>query len=256
MGDVLREHGVCVIAEMFPQADVQPWGQAVSADMDEIMDAARRNYGVDFLSNGGIQDEESLRRNFHEVSTREALRFDIRGGKRMAALSESAATAEAASGAEGSSNAPAASVPAPTPLPFGRNPSLVAIVKDLFNPPSQHSDGTWGRHNFQGGGTGVQPEPSISQGGAVVSDPGSSSQKIHADTPHLYEDRHCAPHYINLFLPVVDDPSDLTVGQTGFLWAPTGSSDARLVAAAKKPPEGIQVAARASARANRRLHSV
>ena len=56
----------------------------------------------------------------------------------------------------------------------------------------------------------------ISNGGAVVSEPGALSQKIHADTPHLFEDIHCAPHYINLFLPVVEKPSDTKVGQTGF----------------------------------------
>ena len=77
--------------------------------------------------------------------------------------------------------------------------------------------GNWGKYNFEGGGVGSVPEPAISNIGAVVSVPGSNVQKIHADTPHLFEDAHLCPHYVNCFLPVVVDPTDLSVGQTGFI---------------------------------------
>ena len=97
-----------------------------------------------------------------------------------------------------------------------RHPSILNIVKDLFNPTSNHKDGNWGKYNFQGGGIGSVPEPIVSPIGCVVSDPGARAQQIHADTPHLFENIHMNPHYINCFLPIVDNHQDLSVGQTGF----------------------------------------
>lgn len=228
--EVVRKYGVCIIEGMFEESMVHHWGEAVSLDTDEIMDAVKKNHGIDLMKNGGVKDEASIVHNFHEVSTREALRFDIRNGKRMARLRE-----------QDSSSLLSEKEPIAPQTFFGKDPAIIAIIKDLFNPASEFSSGNWGRHNFEGQGTGIQPEPAISNGGAVVSEPGALSQKIHADTPHLFENIHCAPHYVNLFVPVVVDPSDTKVGQTGFFVGTHKlECSARLVASSRQSPSDLK----------------
>jgi hypothetical protein len=84
------------------------------------------------------------------------------------------------------------------------HPSLIAIVKALFNPKDDElSKGNFGRWNFDGSGPDGTPQPfRIGPIGSVISCPGSGDQAIHADTPHLFEHVDCLPcHYCNIFTP-------------------------------------------------------
>ena len=196
--ETVLQHGMCVIPSLFKAKEVSHWGKKARLDFESICSAVKSNYdGFDLIH--GEDAGDKLPSNFLEISTREAKRFDIRGGPRI-----------------GEANAAADSDDKHTTL-SRKHPSIVRIVKDLFNPYGEHWKGNWGKYNFEGGGVGSAPEPAISNIGAVVSVPGSNVQKIHADTPHLFEDTHLCPHYVNCFLPVVADPNDLSVGQTGFI---------------------------------------
>jgi hypothetical protein len=212
----LEKYGVCVVEGLFQPTAIGEWGDSVEQDMNEIVRALKDHHNIDILN---VKEADNLASNFLEISTREGLRFDVRCGNRLNALNENAdqrenQDAEATVITETASSS-SSSLSEHRPL-SRRHPSILAVVKDMFNPTSPYYDGNWGKYNFNGGGIGSVPEPVVSPIGCVISEPGAKSQKIHADTPHLIENQQLPPHYINCFLPIVDDHNDLTVGQTGF----------------------------------------
>ena len=226
--ECLEDNGVCVIEGLFQSNAIEEWGNSVKGDMTDIIQALKTNHNVDLLNS---KEADDLASNFVEISTREALRFDVRRGPRLTALNAQADDREKeqvvldgegegegeGEGDSSSSSSSTSTSSTTTPRSLSRHhPSLLAVVKDMFNPMSPYYDGNWGKYNFNGGGIGSIPQPVVSPVGCVVSEPGAKSQKIHADTPHLLENQQLAPHYINCFLPIVSDATDLNVGQTGF----------------------------------------
>jgi len=192
----MEEHGMCIIEGLFQATSLDTWGKNVNEDVTQIVKALQDNHNIDILD---PKQAEALSTNFVEISTRDQNRFDVRKGDNLSRL-----------------NQHFDNVHDKCHEISRYHPSLLNIVKDLFNPMSPHYDGNWGKYNFEGNGIGSIPEPIVSPIGCVVSDPGATSQKIHADTPHLLENLHMPSHYINCFLPIVKDPTDLTVGQTAF----------------------------------------
>ena len=195
----LQRHGLCVLPGLFPAEDVLQWGAAAREDMVEIL-ARMRQRGIDLLRPGAGPRIE----NFHELSMREALRCDIRNGRRI-----KAAAAAAVTGAGFAD--------------LRRHPAVHAVLLELMNPPGDPTDakGNWGRWNFEGAGPEGPPPPlAVGQVGAVMSLPGCADQTIHADTAHLYVHAQLPGHYVNLFLPAVSpaDGSDaFEVGQTAYV---------------------------------------
>ena len=72
--------------------------------------------------------------------------------------------------------------------------------------------------NFDLGGPDA-PKRALDAGpvGAVVSLPGAAEQALHADAPHLFDDRVLPPHYLNVFLYGGAAAADPAAGQTAFV---------------------------------------
>ena len=134
--------------------------------------------------------------NYHELSSREDYRVDMRNGPAMKAFYKTALHAE-----------------------LTTIPSVLEIVKNVFMPRSQSDKtlhlGNYGLYNFAGTGPETTPDPHIGRFGSVISLPGAVDQALHADTSHLFNNVQCPAHYINLFLPGVTEPD--TVGWTAFV---------------------------------------
>ena len=159
---------------------------------------------------------------------REALRCDIRNGRRMKALEEGGENGVTAAGSTRKelTDAMQQSTAEHT---LRNHRALLDLLTDLANPPPADADaarGNWGRWNFDGYGPEAPP-PKLKVGkiGAVMSLPGCADQTIHADTPHLYTHvgqpwAHMPPAYFNLFVSSVaanELSGSLLVGQTAFV---------------------------------------
>jgi len=209
----MREYGVIVLPGIFDNAQVSAWGTAALADFEEALLRLQSSRNIDLLNPGS---NSTRIENFRELGMREALRCDIRNGRRMQRLAAAEAAAEQAAGKD-----------APRLCRHLRNhPALQSILCEVANPAAcdpQAARGNWGRWNFEGGGPEAPPPPlDINAVGAVMSLPGCVDQTIHADTAHLYlhVPDHMPPAYFNLFIPAVQrDRLDgsLLVGQTAFV---------------------------------------
>ena len=213
---ILQQHGLVVIKGLLPSEQTLPWGKAVLKDFKEAIDRLKRHptRPVDLMNpHQAHVDGQGAERIFEplsykEMAMREDLRVDIRGGPAMKHLSMN------------SLNNPTYQAPllqnnndGPFTVDSGMlgticnwrfHPSIIAILKQLFNPKDDKlSKGNFGRWNFGGKGPDGSPQPfRIGPIGSVISCPGSGDQAIHADTPHLFEHLDCLPcHYCNIFTP-------------------------------------------------------
>ena len=115
--------------------------------------------------------------------------------------------------------------------------------------PSPGRAGNYGLWNFDLGGPGAAKRRlDASAVGAVVSSPGAAEQAIHADAPHLFDDRGTLPgHYFNAFTVGGAAARAPAAGQTAFvpgshdlgacaaLTADDGALGARVAAALIRP---------------------
>jgi hypothetical protein len=207
---VLDEHGVCVLPGLCPPSLVLQWGQAASDDMKLVVDRLSKK-GI-FLLDPGQAGQPRIE-NYREMSMREALRCDLRNGKKARAL--------------------ALAAQADTHLSISNHPAIADILTQVMNPPADPAlvKGNWGRWNFEGPGPEAKPSPPTVGGvGALMSLPGCADQTLHADTPHTQVHVHLPGHYFNVFLPAVPDEAqggpqggaqgglpDFRVGQTAFV---------------------------------------
>ena len=196
----LREFGICVIPRLFSAQSVMEISSLAKADMKQALERLLKLEKIDLLD-----PNVSLKKavdNYHEIATRNVLRCDLRKGPRMTQWKKS----------EDRSSPPA----------FTSNlPAVVDMITNLFSPIENPKleKGNWGKWNFGQHGPGSKSKPCIGKMGSVISFPGSRSQAIHADTPHLFAtSSHLPPHYVNMFCPGVHDEgeTDFSVGQTAF----------------------------------------
>jgi len=171
---------------------------------------------------------EGLRHNYHELAMREAYRVDLRKAPRMARHdAKQARDAEARGNASNTS-----AVPVKQPPLNPRHAGVHAVLQAVMNPPPPeadcavpakgtprpHSSGNFGRWNFSEGentGPNAVVPLNVSPVGCVMSLPGACDQAIHADVYHLFEDAHLPPHYVNLFFPALECPSNTDDAQRG-----------------------------------------
>ena len=99
------------------------------------MTLLRVRTGVDLMDAGA---ERELGQNFHELAMREPCRVDLRHGPRM----KQAARSEGKDPTERDSCC--------HELP-SRHPAIMAVLDRVMNPSGAHSDGNFGRWNFDGG---------------------------------------------------------------------------------------------------------
>ena len=213
----LRTHGFCIFPGLFKRKEVKKWGDAALGDLEEALHKLKGAYGIDLLRPG----EGPRIENFHELGMREALRCDIRNGRRMKALKvQEEGEAKAAAGKEAAKTVaknPAATSHVPTGH-LRSHPAIASLLATVSNPVGDPSaaKGNWGRWNFEGGGPEAPPVAlDVNDVGAVMSLPGCSDQTIHADTAHLYTHVQLPAHYYNLFLPAVGGSESVERGVEG-----------------------------------------
>jgi len=207
---MLREHGLVIIKGLLPPEQTLPWGKVVLEDFTSAVEALKNHPSrpVDLLNPDKGQFEPM---SYKEMAMREDLRVDLRSGPSMEKLrsyeNNLASQAMAGSNIADNGNQPTI-ITADTMGTAGPSwryhPSIIAILKNLFNPRDDSLyKGNFGRWNFGGNGPDGSPQPyRLGQIGSVVSCPGSGDQAIHADTPHLFEHMDCHPcHYCNVFTP-------------------------------------------------------
>jgi hypothetical protein len=232
----LRNHGLVILKGLLPRGQTIPWGKVVLDDFASAVEILKNHPSrpVDLL-NPEKGSFEPL--SYKEMAMREDLRVDLRSGPAMEKLRSQenrlASQAVAESFLVDSSNQPtiitAGTIGSPT-ASWRYHPSIIAILKGLFNPRDDSLyKGNFGRWNFGGNGPDGSPQPfRLGQIGSVVSCPGSGDQAIHSDTPHLFEHMDCHPcHYCNVFTPgyIITNEKDKQYVQNEFvdgLW--TGSS--------------------------------
>ena len=191
----LRDYGVVVFPGIFDTSIVDAWGAAALGDFEEALCRVYEKHNIDLLNPGSGPKIE----NFRELGMREALRCDIRNGRRMKALAAEEAAAEAAAGTSSSR----------TCRHLRNHPAIQSVLSQLANPApydARTAKGNWGRWNFEGFGPEAPPPPlNVNQVGGVMSLPGCADQTIHADTAHLYlhVSEHMPPAYFNLFVPAL-----------------------------------------------------
>ena len=202
----LRQYGLCVIPRLFSRKSVLELSSLALDDMKEALRRLREVDDIDLLDPSvGLKKAID---NYHEIATREALRCDLRKGPRMSNWKESIIS-------KSTSGETIESPPAFT----SKLPCVVDMITDLFCPieSTELEVGNWGKWNFGQKGPGSKSLPCIGKMGSVISFPGSKSQAIHADTPHLFSSScHLPPHYVNMFCPGVGNVKDSRVGQTAF----------------------------------------
>eukprot|EP00939_MAST-03C_sp_MAST-3C-sp1_P001229 g1229.t1 len=207
----LIENGIVIIPRLFCRDSVVRLGKIALSDMTEAITLLRTAEGIDLLD-----PTLALKRpidNYHEVSTREALRCDLRRGPRMGAATAANKHSAAATGVVFSKTSG-------LPEFCADLPAVVSIVESLFNPTGAHASGNWGKYNFGGKGPGTRIRPRIGAIGSVISFSGSTAQAIHADTPHLLDSFDALPpHYVNLFCPAIEGETSekMKIGQTAFV---------------------------------------
>mmetsp|Transcript_19764 Transcript_19764/g.28230 ORF Transcript_19764/g.28230 Transcript_19764/m.28230 type:complete len:614 (-) Transcript_19764:3214-5055(-) len=232
----LQEHGICIFPQLFDPQEVLTWGAAAKEDMRQVVQALWTSRGIDLLHPYADSAEASAPQpfieNFHEMSTREALRCDLRNGQAVRRETQrlygSAGTSHQAADAISLRAAivELSSAERVSPLRNLRyHPGLLQVLSQVMNCPSDgavssHSGGNWGLWNFGGEGPDKPPAPAVGQVGVVMGLPGCADQTIHADTAHVFtHTAHLPPHYLNLFLPAVAASLEdsLRMGQTAFV---------------------------------------
>jgi hypothetical protein len=217
---ILQEHGFVIIKGLLPPEQTLPWGDAVLADFQDAVERLKNNRErpVNLLNPHRADEKGEVTKHvfeplsYKEMSMREDLRVDLRAGPALKKVSEDLPT-----NATEYQNNQSFAMPKEHNTPFTIDssmtgtlshwrfhPSLIAILKALFNPKDDKlSRGNFGRWNFDGSGPDGTPQPfRIGPIGSVISCPGSGDQAIHADTPHLFEHVDCLPcHYCNIFTP-------------------------------------------------------
>jgi len=195
----LREYGLCVIPRLFSKSSVLELSSLALADMKQALERLRKLDDIDLLDpNVALKKAVD---NYHEIATREALRCDLRKGPRMSKWEKNEKKKK--------KNSP--------PSFTSKLPCIVDMITEVFC-PIQRPDlevGNWGKWNFGSHGPGTKTMPCIGKMGSVISFPGSRSQAIHADTPHLFS-VPLPPHYVNMFCPGVENVQDVRIGQTAF----------------------------------------
>lgn len=121
----LRDHGICIFPGLFKAEVVAKWAEAALGDMRDIVEILKKERGIDLFQ----PQEGPFIENFHEMSMREALRCDIRNGKRI-----KAAMRETDQGEKGFKS-------------LRSHPGLVGVLLDVMNPVGDPVDakGNWGR---------------------------------------------------------------------------------------------------------------
>lgn len=214
----LRDHGLVIIKGLLPPEQTIPWGNVVLEDFTSAVEMLKNHQTrpVDLLNPDKGQFEPL---SYKEMAMREDLRVDLRSGPSMERLrlkeKDLALEAMAGSNVIDVGNQPTiitADTMGTARSSWRYHPSIIAIMKGLFNPRDESLyKGNFGRWNFGGNGPDGSPQPfRLGQIGSVVSCPGSGDQAIHADTPHLFEHTDCHPcHYCNVFTPgykITNDP--------------------------------------------------
>ena len=198
--EVLQKHGLVVIKGLLPPTQVRPWGKAVLSDFNSAVSRLKCHptRPVDLMNphTADSTDEHIFEPlSYKEMAMREDLRVDLRSGPEMEALrrseNEVAFTAMASKAPKDGSNASSRN-DGPTMVDSGTmgtttswrfHPSIIAIVKSIFNPKDiALSKGNFGRWNFSGEGPNGTPQSfRLGQIGSVLSCPGSADQAIHAE---------------------------------------------------------------------------
>lgn len=198
--EILQKHGLVVIKGLLPPSQIRPWGKAVLSDFNSAVSRLKCHptRPVDLMNphtadttDGHIFEPLS----YKEMAMREDLRVDLRSGPEMEALrrseNEVAYTAMASKAPKEGSNASTRN-DGPTIVDSGTmgtatswrfHPSIIAIIKSIFNPKDiALSKGNFGRWNFSGDGPNGTPQSfRLGQIGSVLSCPGSADQAIHAE---------------------------------------------------------------------------
>ena len=211
---ILRQHGFLIIKGLLPPEQTLRWGEAVLVDFQNAVDRLKHHpiRPVNLLDPHQIHDNENVKRttrvfeplSYKEMAMREDLRVDLRAGPTLKKVAQGLPkdVSMFPNNNDGPITIDAETIG--TPLHWRFNPSIIAIIKALFNPKHDNlSIGNFGRWNFGGNGPDGTPQPfRIGPIGSVISCPGSGDQAIHADTPHLFEHLDCLPcHYCNIFTP-------------------------------------------------------
>ena len=189
--DSLNKYGIVILPGLYDKSKVLKWGATCIDDVQEAMNILKVKKNIDLLN---LSPDQTID-NFHELSMREALRCDLRNGKRMKLFAK-----------ENS---------------LRNHQGLSDILSEVMNPPGGNSArGNWGRWNFEGLGPDFPPPLNIGELGCVMNFNGCADQTIHADTSHLYVHTPTSlpPHYINIFCPAVDESKlSYAIGQTAFV---------------------------------------
>lgn len=210
---ILRQHGFVIIKGLLPPDQTLPYGEALLADFQSAIDRLKGNQKrpVNILNPRQVDEDRTKQifepLSYREMSMREDLRVDLRSGPALKKLADSHHASHLHLKNNNNSHMTPVTIDSFTTGSlehFRIHPSLIAILKALFNPVDDTlSRGNFGRWNFGNSGPDGTPQPfRIGPIGAVISCPGSGDQAIHADTPHLFENINCLPcHYCNIFTP-------------------------------------------------------
>lgn len=204
---IMNDCGYCIIRKLLNPEDCTEWGQTVLASVSEAAKILLERDEVDIYHPHTSKSEPQ---SYRELSMREDLRLDLRGGPQLSDLRSR----------KGGGNEPIVITSETESLDhFLRgNKSILEVIRRVMNPVQDDLyKGNLGRFNFGGrGADGSFQDLRLSQIGGIVSLPGSADQAMHADTPHLFEHMPDLPaHYINVFAP--GTPFDEEVGGTAFV---------------------------------------
>jgi hypothetical protein len=89
----LREHGLCIIPNLFDPSEALKWGSAAKEDMVRVVNELWRSRELDLLHPYSETEDADAKgygkymENYYELSMREALRCDLRNGQVMLPLS-------------------------------------------------------------------------------------------------------------------------------------------------------------------------
>ena len=197
----LRSHGLVILPGLLDPAVADGLAKDALADFETCRAALVEHRGVDLMDPGAPHVE-----TYRELAMREDLRCDLRGTPRL-------------KGEDGAARRDA----------LRSNEALREICRLASEAPRTAARrGNFGLWNFDLGGPDA-PKRALDAGpvGAVVSLPGAAEQALHADAPHLFDDRVLPPHYLNVFLYGGAAAADPAAGQTAFVpgshavWKPT-----------------------------------
>jgi len=166
---VLKEHGVCIIPQLFDPESCHAWGRVAIRDLQHAIqklattekihssghaysaNSTEGALGKDSISAAtavpevdestlvdAVLGDEGLRHNYHELAMREAYRVDLRKAPRMARHDT-----QQASDAEARSKALHVGAPKVNPLPPPLNPrhaGVHAVLQAVMNPPPPEAD--------------------------------------------------------------------------------------------------------------------